>query len=323
MNREVGIERVAVIGSGLMGHGIAQVFAQGGCQVTMHDTNKSLLQNAEQRIRLNLLALSRNGLEDEGRTDEIMSRIRSTVDLGEAVADADFVTESVPENLHLKTEIFKAIDALTPKHAILASNTSMLKITDIGREVKEKERLVITHWFNPPYLIPAVEVVKGAGTSHDTIERTVDFLEKMGKVPIRVAKEVPGHLLNRIQFALFRETLGLLQEGVTTAEEIDKGVSASLGLRLAAIGPLRSIDLAGIDLFWFGMRDMYSHLDNSSEPQKIIQEKVKVGHVGRKSGKGFFEYKSNGLVNSEERERDDKIMKLLMILYPKKRGKNG
>lgn len=138
-----------------------------------------------------------------------------------------------------------------------------------------------------------------------------------------MSKEVPGHLLNRIQFALFRETLGLLQNGVAQAEEIDKAVSATLGLRLATIGPLKSIDLAGIDLFWFGMQDMYKFLDNSPEPQQIIQEKVKAGDVGRKSGRGFFEYEAGNLVNRDERDRDDKIMKLLPILYPKKEVGNG
>ena len=323
MSRTERIERVAVIGSGLMGHGIAQVFAQGGFKVRIQDTNKTTLENAEKRIRLNLIVLSEKGFEDKGRIDEIMSRITATVDMAEAVADADFVTESIPENLHLKQEIFRAMDSLAPRDAILASNTSMLRITDIGKEVKEKERLVITHWFNPPYLIPVVEVVKGPNTSQDTVERTVSLLENMGKVPVRVLKEVPGHLLNRIQFALFRETLALLEDEVATPEEIDKAVSGSLGLRLAAIGPLKSIDLAGIDLFWSGMRDMYRHLDNSPEPQKIVQEKVKAGHVGIKSGKGFFEYRSGGLVNTAEKDRDEKIMQLLKILYPKQGADNA
>jgi 3-hydroxybutyryl-CoA dehydrogenase len=318
-----GLERIAVIGSGLMGHGIAQVFAQGGCQVTMNDTDETALKNARERIGLNLKALSEAGLEEQGRIEEITSRISSTLDLAKAVSDADFVVESVSEDLFVKRELFRAMDALSPKRAILASNSSMLTISDIGQDIKEKERLVITHWFNPPYLMPVVEVVKGVSTSEDTMERTTQLLEKIGKVPIRVSKEVPGHLLNRIQFALFRETLGLLQNGVAQAEEIDKAVSATLGLRLATIGPLKSIDLAGIDLFWFGMQDMYKYLDNSPDPQQIIREKVKAGDVGRKSGRGFFAYGSGNLVNSDERDRDDKIMQLLPILYPRKAVGNG
>ena len=310
-------ESVAVIGSGLMGHGIAQAFAQGGCKVTLHDTDQTVLKQAKEKIRLNLKALAQKGLEEEGHVDEILARVSPIGDLAQAVRGADFVVESVTEDLLIKREIFKTIDVLAPEGAILASNTSMLTISDIGKDVKDKGRLVVTHWFNPPYLIPVVEVVKGAFTSRDTVERTIHLLEKMGKLPVRILKEVPGHLLNRIQFALFRETLSLLQEGVATPEEIDKAVSGSLGLRLATIGPLKSIDLAGIDLFWFGMKNMYSHLDNSLEPQRIIQEKVRTGDVGRKSGKGFFEYESTGLLSKDEKARGDKIMELLTILYPK------
>ena len=246
---------IAVIGSGLMGHGIAQVFAQGDCRVRLQDIDKHALQTANSRIRANLKALSEHELEDPARIDAIMSKIATTTDLAEALTDVDFVIESAPEDLRLKTELFGRIESFAPDDAILASNTSMLKVSDIGVLIEKKERLIVTHWFNPPYLMPVVEVVKGAHTSQDTMDRTIDLLRRMGKVPIRVLKEVPGHLLNRIQFAMFRETIGLLEQGVATAEEIDKGVSGSLGLRLATIGPLKSIDLAGIDLFWYGMRD--------------------------------------------------------------------
>ncbi len=310
-------ESVAVIGAGLMGHGIAQAFTQGGCYVTLYDSDQTVLKQAKERIRLNLKALAQKGLEEEGRVDEILARIMPIADLAEAVRGADFVVESVTEDLLIKREVFNAIDALAPEEAILATNTSMLTISEIGKDVREKGRLVVTHWFNPPYLIPVVEVVKGAFTSQDTVEKAIRLLEKIGKMPVRILKEVPGHLLNRIQFALFRETLSLLQEGVATPEDIDKAVSASLGLRLATIGPLKSIDLAGIDLFWYGMRNMYSHLDNSLEPQEIIREKVSAGDVGRKSGKGFFEYESAGVLSEDEKARDDKIMQLLTILYPK------
>ncbi len=306
-----------------MGHGIAQAFAQGGCLVTIQDIDETLVTRAVEKIRLNLKTLSGMGLQKEADIDDVVSRIISTVDLSKALEDDDFVVESIPENLQMKKELFKKMDALVRKDAILASNTSMLTISDIGTDVKNKERLVITHWFNPPYLIPVVEVVKGAYTSEETVDRTITLLERIGKTPVKILKEVAGHLLNRIQFAIFRETLGLLQDGVATAEEIDKAVSGSLGLRLATIGPLRSIDLAGIDLFWYGMRDMYRHLDNSGQPQRIIQDKVKAGEVGRKSGKGFFEYRSGDLVNQEETVRDEKIMKLLAVLYPKKERGNG
>jgi 3-hydroxybutyryl-CoA dehydrogenase len=312
------MQQTAVIGAGLMGHGIAQVLAQGNCRVGVYDTDQTVLQNAEARIKSNLIALSNKGLEKAECITDIMSRIHFATDLHEAVNGADFVIESVSENLQLKMKLFEEIECFVSPQTIIGSNTSMLKISDIGQRVVRKDRLLVTHWFNPPYLIPVVEVVKGAETATETVEKTVTFLESMKKLPVRVLKEVPGHLINRIQFAIFRETLGLLEQGVATAEEIDKGVSGSLGLRFATVGPLRSIDMAGLDLFVSGMKDMYSSLNNALEPQQVLQEKVKAGDIGRKSGKGFFEYQTGVLVSAEERERDDRIMELLKILHPKK-----
>lgn len=309
---------IAVIGSGLMGHGIAQVFAQGGCKVRLQDIDEKAFQPAKSRIRANLITLSEHGLENPERVEDIIMKISTTTDLAEAVADADFVIESATENLELKSELFRRIELSAPVDAILATNTSMLKLSDIGIHVKKKERLIVTHWFNPPYLMPVVEVVKSSYTSQDTLDQTVDLLQRMGKVPIKVLKELPGHLLNRIQFAMFRETISLLEQGVATAEEIDKGIPGSIGLRFATIGPLKAIDFAGIDLFWNGMKDIYRSLDNSPVPQRIIQDKAKAGEFGVKSGKGFFEYRSGELLSSEERERDEKTITLLKMLYPKR-----
>jgi 3-hydroxybutyryl-CoA dehydrogenase len=316
MGHEQDIKAVAVVGAGCMGLGIAQVLAQAGYQVSMHDTDGSVLDDALTRIRRNLNALCQRGLENSNAVDGILSRIAPTVDLAEAVRHADFVTESIPERLEMKQELFAALEELAPPRAILASNTSMLMISEIGEGVRSKHRLVITHWFNPPHLIPVVEVVRGLHTSAETVENTVQLLQRAGKVPIRVMKEVPGHLINRIQFAIFREAIGLMQDGVATPEDIDRAISGSLGLRFAIVGPLKSIDLTGIDKFWL-MRDIYRQLDSSSEPQQIIREKIEAGHVGRTAGKGFFDYDPQTLGCEEEDERDDRIMSLLRVLYPK------
>jgi len=316
-------ERVAVVGSGIMGHGIAQVFAQAGCQVMLHDVDAAVLENAECRIRSNLIALFEHKSKDPALINEIISRITMTQSLSEAVVAADFVMESASENLELKIELFEAIESFAPASAILASNTSMLRISDIGKRVKDKKRLIVSHWFNPPYLIPVVEVVRGPETSSETWERTIHVLENVGKLPIRLLKEVPGHLLNRIQFALLRETLSLLQDGVATVEEIDKAVSGSLGLRLAAIGPLRGMDFSGIEIFWYGMENMHKYHYESPDPRRIIEEKMKAGHVGRKSGKGFYEYEPGSIVSKEEKERDEKIMNLLAVLYPQQEPADG
>ena len=312
-----GIRNVALIGAGLMGHSIAQVFAQGGCRVKLHDLGENFLTEAIVRIKSNLQLLVDVGLQKESEIDTILSRITGTTNLQEAVADADFVTEAIPEDLNMKVELFERLESMAPRDSILASNTSMLKISDIGVRIKNKARILVTHWLNPPHLIPVVEVVRGPDTSHETIERTIHFLAEMKKEPIRVLKEVPGHLLNRIQFALNREVLSLLEQGVATAEEIDKAVSGSFALRLVVSGPLRTIDIAGIDIFYYRMGDIYRYLDNSSEPQDILRQKIEKGALGRKTGKGFFEYETSGPLSSLEIERDRKLMLLLKALYQK------
>ena len=311
------IRNVAVIGSGLMGHGIAQVFAKGGCRVKMHDLSDALLQAAMARIRLNLKMLADAGLQEEDEIEAITARIEPTTNLRRAVEDVDMVTEAIPENLQVKVELFASLESMAPDQAIFASNTSMLKISDIAKPITDKSRTLVTHWFNPAHLVPVVEVVKAPDTSQETVEKAISFLAAMGKTPIRVLKEVPGHLVNRIQFALNREMLALMEQGVGTPEEIDKAVSGSIALRLAASGPVKTIDINGIDLFYYGMREIYRYLDNSTAPQDILRQKVEKGEVGRRSGKGFFQYETDGPLTSLELERDRKLMQLLKVLYPK------
>jgi 3-hydroxybutyryl-CoA dehydrogenase len=323
MNPTENQQRVAVIGSGLMGHGIAQVFAKAGCLVKMRDVSADVLNQAMARIRFNLNTMAKHGLQEPSEIDGIISRIEPTTSLEEAVANADFVTEAVFEKLDVKVELFGSIEPMVPRHAILASNTSMLRISDIGKEVTHRDRLVTTHWFNPSHLIPVVEVVKGPETSQETVEWTISFLRKAGKEPVRVLKEVPGHLVNRIQFALNREILGLIENGVAAPEEIDKGVSLSFGLRLIASGAVKTMDINGLDLFYYGMRDLYQSLDNSPAPQDILRQKVERGEVGRRSGKGFYEYAVDGPLTSLEMERDNGLMELLKLLYGKDGEKKG
>jgi 3-hydroxybutyryl-CoA dehydrogenase len=311
------IKKVAVIGAGLMGHGIAQVFARNGCSVVLYDIHEDLLNVAIERIRSNLRLTIEMGFEKETVLDGVLSRIRITTNLRDAVAEAHFVTEAVPENIDLKIEVFKEIDAATNEEAIMASNTSSLSITEIGRSIAKSDRLIMTHWFNPPYLIPVVEVVKGESTSEEAFKRTFQFLKEIGKEPVQVLKQIPGLLVNRIQTAMFREIVGLLEAGVASAEDLDKAVSGSFGIRLAAIGPLATVDLAGVDLWYRGAKNLYPFFDNSQEPQKLLKEMVENGFQGIKTGKGFFEYPSDSQTNVVK-ERDRKLLTLLNLLYKEK-----
>lgn len=312
------IERVAVVGAGLMGHGIAQVFAHSGCSVMLYDINENILSCAMERISSNLKLYVEIGDEDDSSVNTIISRIKTTTNLQDAVKKAQFITEAVPEDMDLKKELFKKLDTITGKDVILASNTSMLSITEITRFLKKADRSIITHWFNPPHLVPVVEVVLGQFTSDETSKATIEFLIKMGKEPVRVLKELPGFLVNRIQTAMFREVLALLEAGVASPEDIDKAVRGSFGVRLPIIGPLATADLGGLDLWCKGAKRLFPLLDSSKEPKKILTDKVEKGFLGYKSQKGFFDYHVDSMREREAQARDMKIINILKMLYPKK-----
>lgn len=310
------IKKTVVVGAGIMGHGIAQVFARKGCSVVLHDISDDLLKIALENICSSLRLYVELGLEKESIIDEVLSRINITTNLKDAVAEAEFITEAVPESLKLKVEVFKEIDSATNDAVIMASNTSTLDITEIGKAIKKSDRLIMTHWFNPPYLIPVVEVVKGESTSNETFSQTFTFLKEMGKEPVHVLKQIPGLLVNRIQTAMLREIIGLLEAGVATPEDIDKAVSGSFGIRLAVIGPLTTVDLAGVDLWYKGAKNLYPFFDVSQEPQKLLTDMIEKGFHGIKTGRGFFKYSSEEKANIIMK-RDLKLLKLLKILYEK------
>ena len=314
-----GTSETAVIGAGVMGHAIAQVFAQRGCSVMLYDISLELLAAAIEKIRSNLALYVEMGLEKEDFVEAVISRIRTTTDLGAAVARAQFVTEAVLEDRDLKKRIFREIAKAAPDHAIMASNTSTLPLAVIGEEAEKRDRLIITHWFNPPHLIPVVEVIRGESTSDETFRQTISFLKALGKEPVHVLKQLPGFLVNRIQTAMFREVIALLEEGVASAEDIDRAVRGSFGLRLAVMGPLAVVDLAGVHLWYKGAQSLYPLLDASKTPQKLWADMVEKGLFGERTGKGFFEYEP-GSVPEIVKGRDKKLLKLLGILYNDKGG---
>jgi 3-hydroxybutyryl-CoA dehydrogenase len=295
------IKAIAVVGAGLMGHGIAQIFAVNGYPVTLMDINKDLLSKAVKNVRSNLSLMAEKGIGSPDSIEKTAAGIRTTVDLDEAVTEADFVVEAVSENLQLKQKIFKDLDALCPPDTILATNTSVISITEIASEAKMRGRIVGTHFWNPPYLIPLVEVVRGRDTEDDTMDRTFSLLDSVGKHPVRVNKDVPGFVGNRLQHALWREAISIVEHGIADAATVDECIKFGFGIRLPVLGPLENTDMVGTDLV-FAIHDyILKYLDASPEPSPLLRSKFEQGELGFKTGKGFQEWSPEQIEASRKR----------------------
>ena len=319
------IHIIAVLGSGTMGHGIAQVFLTGGYRVMLFDIEESILNTAKARIE-NSLALFRDaGLIESPSDDHVLGRLSLTMDLKQAVEEADFIVEAVSEDLALKQALFQQVETHCSPDAIIASNTSSLTLEKIGVRVKNKKRLIITHWFNPPQLVPTVEVVKGDETMDEVVGVTCDLLVKIQKAPVRINREIPGFLVNRIQMAMAREVLDLYEKGIASAEDIDEAVKGSIGFRLASIGPLLTMDLGGLDIWSSVLENLIPEIQHSTKPSKVLKQLVDQGHKGVKSGKGFYDYGmdlSKGDLEGKIKRRDQEFLNRLKNLYWKPESKD-
>jgi 3-hydroxybutyryl-CoA dehydrogenase len=270
---------IAIVGGGLMGHGIAQVFARAGHEVRVYDPAPAILATLRERITKNLL--------DLGQDTAPAARVTGHASLAEAIAGAEVVFEAGPENLALKRQIFADIEAAASPTAILASNTSVIPITQIMSGLKRGERALGTHWWNPPFLVPLVEVIKTPLTAGAAVEAMTALLTGAGKTPVTVEKDVPGFIGNRLQHALWREAIALVAAGVCDAKTVDTVVKASFGRRLAVLGPLENADLVGTDLTLAIHESVLADLDRTPGPAPYLKDLVAAGRLGMKSGEGF------------------------------------
>ena len=271
--------RIAVIGAGLMGHGIAQVFALAGHDVSIHDSVAANLDSAKTRILANL--------RDLGDDLSAVERVRLAGNLAGAVREADYVVEAVLEDLPLKQKLFVEIENNVRPQTILASNTSVIPITKIMEGLRDRSRALGTHWWNPPYLVPLVEVIGTQWTSQQAIDWTIALHRDAGKMPVHVKKDVPGFVGNRLQHALWREAIALVERGVCDAETVDTVIKASFGRRLAVLGPLENADLVGTDLTLAIHNTVLPDIDNRPHPSPYLEGLVNDGKLGFKSGEGF------------------------------------
>src|ERR1700690_793656 len=271
--------RIAVIGAGLMGHGIAQVFALAGHEVTIYDQLMASLDSATARIAANL--------EELGDDAKAIERVTPVANLATAVRDADYVVEAVLEDLPLKQKLFDEIERHVRPDTILASNTSVIPITSIMQGLKKRERALGTHWWNPPFLVPLVEVIETQWTSKQAIAWTMQLHQAAGKKPAHVKKDVPGFIGNRLQHALWREAISLVEQGICDAETVGNVIKAAFGRRLAGLGPLENADMVGTGLTLAIHKTVLPDIDSRPGPSPYLEKLVQDGKLGFKSGEGF------------------------------------
>lgn len=284
------INTIAVIGAGLMGHGIAQEFAAAGFSVYLHDITEKQLAVAYMQIEQNLALLAEHGVVDKSDIPDITQRVNTTPELVVATENADFVIEAVSENLLLKQQIFEKLDNVCQPHTILASNTTALMPSQIGVNTDRQDRVLNAHYFNPPYLIPLVELIRSPATSDETVSITYNLLKRIGKTPAIIEKEAPGFVGPRLQAALIREAFSIVEQGIASAETVDLVVRNSFGRRLGVAGPFEVFELAGWDLVLAAFEELYKDLYSSSEINPLLREMVDSAKLGVKSGEGFYRW---------------------------------
>lgn len=300
----VDIKKITVLGTGTMGHGIAQICAQRGLDVIIYGRSDESLDRGFNRIKAGLGRMESENRITKDEVNQILGRIKGVKTLEEAAEGSDFIIEALAENLELKQNVFARLDEICPENVILASNTSGLSPTAMAQKTKNPERLVVAHFWNPPQLIPLVEIVPGEKTSNDVMDRTAEFIEFIGKKAVRMEKECLGFIGNRLQLALLREALHIVKQGWAKAEEVDKAVEYGLGRRWSVTGPLSSIDLGGLDIFYNISSYLFDDLSRSTGPSGLLKEKVDAGKLGAKSGEGFYKWPQKELEDKlKEREK--------------------
>ena len=304
------VSNVAVIGAGIMGHALAQVFALAGLQVALTDSDAEVLGTALQRIQANLETCLKHSSVDKDKAATVPERITLASNLADAASQADYIVEAVPEDLDVKHEVLGQLEEHCAADAVITSTTSGYSVRDMAATLSHPERFLITHFWDPPYIIPVVEVMPGDQTSAEAVKTTMTLLEAVGIYPALVKKDVPGFVGNRLQHALRREAIAIVAQGIASPEDVDLITRLSFGLRLPVVGLLETIDLGGLDLTLAIHTYLLSKLDRSTEPQQLIRDKVARGELGAKAGKGFYDWPP-GRAARVVRRRDETLLEMV------------
>lgn len=287
---EEDFRKAVVVGTGLMGPGIAYTLASAGCEVFLYGLNQGLTDEGMASVRAAVATLRDGDCITSAAGEEILERVHGTVDLEDAASGAEIITESIIEDLGIKQELFMRVERVCPPHALITSNTSGFPATQLAGVLARPERFAVTHFWNPPHIMPLVEVIQGAKTAAQTIESLMTLLRRAGKKPVLVCKDTPGQLGNRLFHALIREAYWIVQEGIASPEDVDLAIKYGLGRRFPVYGMLEHLDIIGLDMVLAIQSYMCRALCNETEPARVLRDKVAAGELGLKAGRGFFDW---------------------------------
>ncbi len=304
---------IAVIGAGTMGCGIAAVFAQSGFRVALTDTDPAALEDAMPRIRAATEVCREHGLVGGVEAEAVSERITPAHTLAGAANRAGFVVEAVVEDLDVKREVLRRLEVHCPPRTVIASTTSSFRVVDMAAGLGRPDQFLATHFWNPPYIIPVVEVMPGRCTSARSVERTTALLEAVGKHPVLVRGDVAGFIGNRLQHAMRREAIAMVADGIAAPEDVDLIARLSFGLRLPVVGLLETVDLGGLDLTQAIQNYLLPDLDRSTEPRPLIRDKVARGELGAKTGQGFYHWPP-GRAADVRRQHDEALLEMVKWL---------
>ena len=307
------IKTIGIAGAGVMGSSFAQIFAEYNYEIIMYDIAYEAFKKSQKLIELNQRTLVEQGALTQEQSYAIQKRIQFSCDM-KTLADADFIIEAIIEKMEIKHSFWGELSKLMRDDAIVTSNTSGLSLTEIAQAVKNPERFAGMHWVNPPHLIPLVEVICANQTSANTAKVVYDLAAAIGQKPVMVKKDVPGFILNRIQFAVLREAMHIVDSGIANIEDVDNVFKYGLGIRYTAIGPLETADLGGLDTFYDISSYLLADLCDAKQPSTLLRDLVQHGNMGVKSGKGFYDY-ADGKDKEAIRRRDMLIIKLAKCLW--------
>lgn len=307
------IKKIVIVGAGTMGSSMAQIYAKYFDDVVLYNHREETLKKAEENINNNVKTLVDTNNMTQQEADKLLGALSFTTSM-DCFKDCDFIAENIVENIDVKHDFYKQLSEIVKDEAIITTNTSGLSINEIAKSVKKPERFMGMHWFNPPHLVPLIEIIKGDKTSDEVAKKVYDLSLVIEKKPVIINKDIAGFAANRLQFAILREALDLVDKGVISAEGIDDVMKYGLGFRYACLGPLEVSDFGGLDTFYHISEYLVQDLCADKEPPKLLKEHFEAGEYGVKSEKGFYDY-SDGKAKDATNARDEKFLKLYNALY--------